>query len=176
MPIANIRQATKNMSRSKRSALAKNNGRVESAIRGELEGCTYGRIIKALGNKTFILLDAHKKEHQAHIRGKMARINVDDIVLLSIRDYETRSATDKAVYDIMAVFDKSDASYLVKQGEIPKWMLGNNDIEEAEDLFDYSADDVEDAVNDNENVGERFKIKRKEVDLLNEFDIDIDKI
>jgi translation initiation factor IF-1 len=173
MPIVNIRQATKNMSRSKRSALAKNNGRVESAIRGELEGCTYGRIIKALGNKTFVLLDAHKKEHQAHIRGKMARINVDDIVLLSVRDYETRSATDKAVYDIMAVFDKSDASYLVKQGELPKWMLGCNDVEETEDLFDYSADD--NAENDEENDGERVKIKRKEVDL-NCDDIDIDNI
>ena len=168
MPGNSVRQASKNVSRSKRAAIAKNTGRVEAAIRGSLEGCTYGRITKALGNKTFILFDASKREHQAHIRGKMARIGVDDIVLLSERDYETRFGTEKAVYDIMAVLDKKDAAYLIKQGAMPKWMLSSSvqeDAEAEEDIFEY---DRLDGI-------ELGSIKRREIDLAEE-DIDVDAI
>lgn len=167
MPGHSVRQASKNVSRSKMAAITKNNNRVEAAIRGSLEGCTYGRITKALGNKTFILYDASKREHQAHIRGKMARIGVDDIVLLSERDYETRSGTEKAVYDIMAVLEKKDVAMLIKSGELPKWMLSTTISEDSvgtgiedEDIFDYT--DI-------------LTIKRREIDL-NDEDIDIDKI
>jgi translation initiation factor IF-1 len=167
MPGNNVRQASKNVSRSKRSALAKNNNRVEAAIRGTLEDCTYGRITKTLGNKTFLLLDANKREHQGHIRGKMARIGVDDIVLLSKREYESRASTDKAIYDIVAVFERKDAAYLIKQGEMPKWMLAMSSEEgEDGDIFEYGE----------ENGGEYdITIKRREIDLDNE-DLDIDNI
>ncbi len=165
MPGNNVRQASKNVSRSKRSALAKNNNRVEAAIRGTLEDCTYGRITKTLGNKTFLLLDANKREHQGHIRGKMARIGVDDIVLLNKREYESRASTDKAIYDIVAVFERKDAAYLIKQGEMPKWMLAMSSEEgEDGDIFEYD-----------DNEGEYITIKRKEIDLDNE-DLDIDAI
>ena len=168
MPGNSVRQASKNVSRSKRAAIAKNTGRVEAAIRGSLEGCTYGRITKALGNKTFILFDATKREHQAHIRGKMARIGVDDVVLLSERDYETRAGTEKAVYDIMAVLDKKDAAYLIKQGAMPKWMLSSSVQEEAEaeeDIFEY---DLAIATAD-------ISVTRREINL-DEEDINIDNI
>ena len=168
MPGNNVRQASKNVSRSKRAALAKNSGRVEAAIRGSLEGCSYGRITKALGNKTFILLDATKREHQAHIRGKMARIGVDDVVLLAERDYETRGGTEKAVYDIMAVLEKKDAAYLIKQGQMPKWFLSASTSEdgkaEEEDIFEYDPSTITD-----------ISIKRREINLDNE-DINVDAI
>ena len=172
MPGSNVRQASKNMSRSKRAAIAKNSGRVEAAIRGTLEGCSYGRITKALGNKTFILLDGSKREHQAHIRGKMARIGVDDVVLLSERDYETRAGTEKAVYDIMAVLSKKETSYLIKQGQIPKWMLNSLNTtgaeKEEEELFEYEEQEEEDM----EDV---LSIRRHEINL-EEDNIDIDNI
>ncbi len=166
MPGHSVRQASKNVSRSKRATIAKNTGRVEAAIRGSLEGCTYGRITKALGNKTFILLDASKREHQAHIRGKMARIGIDDVVLLAERDYETRATTEKAIYDIMAVLDKKDAAYLIKQGTMPKWMLNasaSSEEKEEEDIFEYDT-----LVTD-------ISVKRREINLDDE-DIDIDTI
>lgn len=167
MPGNSVRQASKNVSRSKRAAIAKNTGRVEAAIRGTLESCTYGRITKALGNKTFILLDATKREHQAHIRGKMARIGVDDVVLLNERDYETRFGTEKAIYDIVAVFEKKDAAYLIKQGAMPKWMLSASISEdskaEEEDIFEYDL------------AGADISVKRREIDL-DEEDIDINNI
>ncbi len=168
MPGHSVRQASKNMSKSKQRVITKNNNRVEAAICGSLEGCTYGRIIKNYGNK-FLILNASKREHQAHMRGKMARIGVDDIVLLSERDYETRSGTEKAVYDIMAVLEKKDVAMLIKSGELPKWMLSTTISEdttgagagvEDEDIFDYT--DI-------------LTIKRREIDL-NDEDIDIDKI
>ena len=179
MPGPNVRQASKNMSRSKRAAIAKNSNRVEAAIRGSLEGCSYGRITKALGNKTFILLDGSKREHQAHIRGKMARIGIDDVVLLSERDYETRSGTEKAVYDIMAVLSKHETAYLIKQGQIPKWMLNSLNItgqeKEEEELFEYEENDEEDG-DEIEAVGKKSIVIRRHEINLEEDDIDIDKI
>ncbi len=80
----------------------------------------------------------------------MVRVNVDDVVLLNIRDYETRSDTSDAVYDIMAIFPPKDVQRLTKAKTIPKWFLQGSDMieqdeeDELYDLFDYDqADGVE---------------------------------
>jgi translation initiation factor IF-1 len=141
MPGVTARSAAKNMSRGKRASLAKNTRRCDQAVTNGLDYCTYGKVVKALGNKMFTIVNTDKEEHLSHIRGKMARIAVDDIVLLNIRDYETRTKFGGEVYDIMAVFAPKDIHKLRKQGEIPSWMtakggeLGEED--ELRDLFDY---------------------------------------
>lgn len=148
MPGVTARSAAKNMSKTARAKEAKNARRVEAACNDELEGCTYGRITKTLGNKMFNVLDVTKCEHLGHIRGKMARIGVNDIVLLNIRDYETRVGSTDAVYDIMAVFQsKKDIHRLIKAKLIPSWLAsakGDNVEGEDEDfLFDYEESDEE---------------------------------
>ena len=141
MPGQTVRSAAKNVSKSGRAKLAKNTRRVEAAVNDELVGCTYGRVTKTLGNKMFNVIDVDKKEHLAHIRGRMARINVNDVVLLNERDYESRAGTAEAVYDIMAVFDKKDIHRLVKTKKIPSWLASTKsdggDGDELHDLFDY---------------------------------------
>lgn len=132
--------------RSQRSTARKNARRIEAMLNEELTLCTYGKVTKALGNKMFRILSVKKKEHLARIRGKMTRVNVDDIVLLNIRDYETRFTTDDAVYDIMAVFTPKDVQKLTKNKLIPKWFVNTSDMIEKEeddelyDLFDYDQD------------------------------------
>jgi translation initiation factor IF-1 len=164
MPGVSVHSAQKNMSKSKRASQRKNTNRVEAAIRGDIEDCTYGRIHKALGNKMFIVINSSKKERLAHIRGKMARIGVDDVVLLNVREYETRSGTDSEVYDIMAVFDKKSASKLVKDRVIPSWLTLSSAAEEGEeDIFDHSEDADEDL-----DADPSKPTKRKEIDLDNE--------
>lgn len=147
MPGVTARSASKNMSRSKRAAVAKNVRRVDAAM-CEVEEyalhATYGKVTKALGNKMFSILSTNGTEHLAHIRGKMVRVAVDDIVLLNIRDYESRSSTSTAVYDIIALFSSKDVSKLIRSEVIPKWMgrsiHASDDEDNAYDLFDFEDD------------------------------------
>jgi translation initiation factor IF-1 len=137
-------RASTHMSKSRQTAMARNDRRVESALGETLTDCTYGRIVKALGNKMFLLLTPDKKEHLGHIRGKMARVAVDDVVLLNVRSYESRAASSKSVFDIMALFSPKDISKLLKAGMIPKWMTVKGGDEKVEDdLFDIGGDDEE---------------------------------
>jgi translation initiation factor IF-1 len=124
--------------------MARNERRVESALGETLTDFTYGRIVKALGNKMFLLLTPDKREHLGHIRGKMSRVVIDDLVLLNVRSYESRVASSKSVFDIMALFSSKDISKLLKAGMIPKWMTLKGSDEAAEDdLFDLGGDDEE---------------------------------
>lgn len=137
-------RASTHMSKSRQTALARNERRVESALGETLTDCTYGRIVKALGNKMFLLLTPDKKEHMGHIRGKMARIAVDDVVLLNVRSYESRAASSKSVCDIMALFSPKDISKLLKADMIPKWMTLKGGDETVEDeLFEIGEGDDE---------------------------------
>lgn len=146
MPGVTARSAAKNMSKGKRASAAKNARRVDAAVNDELTDCTYGKITKTLGNKTFRFIGCDKKECFARIRGKMTRININDVVLLNIRDYETRAGSNEAVYDIMAVFSSRDISKLIKSGTIPEWMsageASNND--DLGVIFDYGEDSEDD--------------------------------
>lgn len=137
-------RASTHMSKSRQTAMARNERRVESALGETLTDCTYGRIVKALGNKMFLLLTPDRKEHLGHIRGKMARVAIDDVVLLNVRSYESRVASSKSVFDIMALFSPKDISKLLKAGLIPKWMtLKGSDEEAGDDLFDIGGGDDE---------------------------------
>lgn len=171
MPGVSVHSSQKNMSRSKRASARKNTTRIEAAVRGDIEDCTYGRIHKALGNKMFIVINSSKQERLAHIRGKMARIGADDVVLLNVREYETRAGTDKEVYDIMAVFDKKSASKLVKERIIPAWLtLSSTAEEDEEDIFDHSEDSNE---LDDADVEGITPVKRTTIDLdTDELNID----
>jgi hypothetical protein len=116
----------------------------------------------------FRVLSTKKTEHLARIRGKMMRVNVDDVVLLNIRDYETRSETDDAVYDIMAIFPPKDVQKLTKTKIIPKWFLQGSDMiekdeeDELYDLFDY--DQAEDGLD--EEVEAELGVKPKKTGAL----------
>lgn len=140
MPGVTARSATKNMSKNKRAAADKNTRRVEAAVNGDIGFCTYGKITKALGNKMFMVTDTKCGEHLSHIRGKIPRVTIDDVVLLNIRDYESRSGSCGAVYDIMAVLEGKDVSKLVRTESIPHWMASKGaqgDSDELRELFDY---------------------------------------
>ena len=159
MPGQTIRSVTKTQSKSTRAKAAKNTRRVEAACNDELIGCTYGRIIKTLGNKMFNVCDIDKREHLGHIRGKMTRVNVN--VLLNIREYESRAATAAAVYDIMAVFSsKKDIKRLIKANLIPGW-LSKPDGKDGEDLFDY---DEESESEDEDDHSKKDKKSRRKTE------------
>jgi translation initiation factor IF-1 len=179
MPGVTARSAAKNQSKSARAKDAKNARRVEAAIADNLIGCTYGRITRTLGNKMFRILDTKRDEHLGHIRGKMARINLNDIVLLNIRDYESRAQSEDAVYDIMAVFkERKDLNRLIKTGIIPAWLIASAEGEDDDNIFDYSGDSDEDAATDDENGGKVKKSQKRKAAVESDVDseVDVDRI
>ena len=180
MPGVTARSAAKNMSKSARAKDAKNVRRVEAAIADDLTGCTYGRITRALGNKMFRVFSVDKREHLGHIRGKMARISVNDVVLLNIRDYESRGQSEDAVYDIMAVFSsKKDIHRLIKSDIIPAWLASATADEDDDDIFDYSGDseeDDEDGQDKKDKKSHRNAARGMDVDSDAASDVDIDRI
>lgn len=138
MPGLTARSALKKATRKTRGYAAKNSGRVSAALTDDNESYAYGKITKCLGNKTFKLINTDKTEHLGHIRGKLPTIAIGDIVLLNIREYETRSGTDNQVYDITAKFSNKDIAKLLSSKSIPPWMASKSDNDEYDDLFDYS--------------------------------------
>jgi translation initiation factor IF-1 len=182
MPGVTARSATKNMSRSKRAAANKNARRVEKAVNQELDFCTFGKITKALGNKMFLAVKPDRAEHLCHIRGKMARIEAGDIVLLNERDYESRAYSTDAVFDIMAVFAGKDINRLIRSQQIPSWMASresDGDCDELRDLFDYE-EESEDEDEDDGNTAKKDKKKHskasKNAVVTEDSDVDIDAI
>jgi translation initiation factor IF-1 len=183
MPGVTARSAAKNTSKSGRAKAAKNTRRVEAALNDQIDGCTYGKITKALGNKMFMVLNTKKIEHLAHIRGKMARVAVDDVVLLNIRDYESRIGTNSEVYDIVALFSPKDIQRLIKAKTIPPWMSSKSSDDEDDglnDIFDYDEDSDSDS---DEETGPSKKDKKNHrkagknaIDVASDSDIDIDRI
>ena len=153
---------TNTVTRGQRSSARKNARRIEAVFHEDITLCTYGKVTKALGNKMFRILSVKKTEHLARIRGKMTRVHVDDVVLLNIRDYETRCYTEDAVYDIMAVFAPKDVQKLTKNKTVPKWFTNQSDLIEREeedelyDLFDYEQDDME-VEEEEEEIGKKVK-------------------
>jgi initiation factor 1A len=180
MPGVTARSATKNMSRTKRGALAKNTRRVDAAmceVAEYLENTTYAKITKALGNKMFTVLCIDGTEHLAHIRGKMVRVSVDDTVLLNTRDYESRSSTKDAVYDIIALFTAKDVHKLIKHNIIPKWMsrsiYASDGEEDGYDLFDHEAEHDEE---DDDGIVAKKDKKNHRDTKDDDAEVDIDKI
>ena len=75
----------------------------------------YGRVVRALGNGMFHVLDALNRTLVAHVRGKMRGkskrsnlIKVDDIVLIGLRQWESIPKN----CDILYIYDPSQSSIL----------------------------------------------------------------
>jgi translation initiation factor IF-1 len=181
MPGVSARSAAKNTSKSGRAKAAKNTRRVDAALNDEIDHCTYGKITKALGNKMFMVINTKKSEHLAHIRGKMARISIDDVVLLNIRDYESRVGSTNEVYDIVAVFSPKDISRLIKSSTIPPWMntKGATEEDDLNELFDYDTESESESENEEHNKKDKKnhrKTAKNTIDQASDSDIDVDHI
>lgn len=103
---------------------------VKAAIEGELEGCTFGKVIKMLGGANVQIVDMEKKEAIGVIRGLLRRRGVTPIVsgdVVIISDRGMGASRDKKTYDIVGIAKGPAASALNKDGQIPDWMLGAAD-------------------------------------------------
>ena len=110
----------------------------------------YAKITKSLGNCRCETIDPNKNIRIGIIRGSMRKkiwIKQDDIVLLSLRDFQKNKA------DIILKYSKSEVRFLQFQKEIPHDFGSSNIINSENDtdtiLFD---DDIEFDLDDIENI------------------------
>ncbi|KCV73076.1 translation initiation factor 1A [Fonticula alba] len=121
----------------------------ELILRDEMQ--EYAQVTKMLGNgriEAFCFSDDGGKTRQCHIRGKMRKkvwINVGDIVLISLRDFQD----DKA--DVILKYSVEEARKLKQNKEIPDAIrineanVGADEPDTDEDVdFDIDSDDIDD--------------------------------
>ena len=107
------------------------------------DGQIYAKVTKMLGNNRCATKDVDGVERLAIIRGNMRRrqwVNVRDLVLLALRDFQD----DKA--DIVHRYPDEEVRRLVRYGEITKEFANDLDPEVADDQNDivFGEDDVDD--------------------------------
>lgn len=156
MPGMTAKSAKKGISHVAQVRMDANKKIVKAAIEGELEGCTFGKVIKMLGGANVQIVDLEKKEAIGVIRGLLRRKGVTPIVsgdVVIISDRGMGYTKGKKTYDIVGIAKGAAASALNKDGQIPDWMLGAADSvagskavggagakEEDEIEFDYEED------------------------------------
>ena len=121
---------------------------VADVLHDNVDEITFGRVSKHLGDRKILVMYKDKKEHIATIRGLLSKrgitpIMVNDIVILSAREFDTRAGSDNEVFDVVGVLDKKAASQLVKEGRIPKWYMsvdGSAGDDDAGDVFEFDYD------------------------------------
>lgn len=144
-------------------AASKNNGQSARLIPFKEELQDYGIVKSLLGNgrvKVFCLTD--NVERLGTIRGSMYKkvwINKDDVVLISLREYQD----DKC--DIIFKYNQDEVKTLKKQNEIPKELENASRIKDTDDLIEFDNGTESDKVDENNTT-----------DIDTDIDIDIDDI
>lgn len=150
----------------------------ELVQKSEEDGTEYAQVLRMLGNGR---LEAHcfdGEKRLCHIRGKMQKkvwINVGDIVLVSIREFEQTKA------DVVLKYSPDEARVLKQRGELPESTRVNEGMEGDEghdDQIEFVAevegeDDDEDESEDDLMSGGR---NRNRGGGGNDDDLDIDNI
>jgi len=88
---------------------------VKKEVAFRTEGHEYARVLAVLGNGRLACECSDGKTRLAHIRGKMRKkvwINMGDIILVSLRDFQN----DKC--DVVLKYSPEDATFLRKSGQL----------------------------------------------------------
>lgn len=101
-------------------------------------GQEYAQVIKMLGNGRLEAFCFDGKMRKCHIRGKMQKkvwINKDDIILISLRNFQD----DKA--DVIHKFNPDEIQELKRKNQLPsKSSLNNEEAEDDEEECVFSFD------------------------------------
>ena len=151
----------------------KNQNIVSKNLRLKEEGQEYAQIKKCKGNCRFDVLCFDGKERMAIMCGAMRKrkfVNVNDIVLVSLRDWQD------SVCDIIDNYDENLARKLKEKGLVPKSInldVDNQYSDDDEDnmTFVFSTD-----IPDSESDEEIEESSSEESEESNDGKIDIDDI
>lgn len=138
----------------KKGGKKKKRGPRQSGEKRELvlkdEGQEYAQVTKMLGNGRLTANCFDGKERMCHIRGKMIKriwINLNDVILISLRDFQD----DKA--DVIMKYSEDEARALKANGHLPNVTKINESVEEEElndqiDEIQFEGEWCEDTIDD----------------------------
>jgi translation initiation factor 1A len=104
----------KNTKSKKNSAKREVQGKRDLLLSEDVEGTAYGQVIRAQGDRNFMVKFLDGKERLCHLRKSQKRnfVNVEAIVLVGIRDYQDEKG------DIVYVYNHEEATKLRNMSEI----------------------------------------------------------
>ena len=139
----------------------------------EADGQMVGRVLKGLGDRNMLLYCNDGKERIAHIRGglrkKVARIEIGDVVLFSVRSLEEGSAM-KDRGDILAKYEREVHGQLKKlPGINPSLFVniergGSGAVQADEDGFEFDYGSGEEEEGEGGEGDGAAREKRKEAE------------
>jgi len=124
--------------------LKKNSEREKRELEFKEDGQEYAQVTKMLGNGRVSATCFDNKTRLAHIRGKMRKkvwINVGDIVLVGLRDFQDEKC------DVILKYTPEEARQLKAYGELPESAMINEtkmmaaDDDDASDMENIDFDD-----------------------------------
>ena len=127
----------KNAKKIKRSSVDDQSNRI---LEFKEDSQVYGKVLKLLGDSRFTVLCDDTKERLCIARGKMKKrvwINLNDIVLVSLRDFEP----DKG--DIIHKYNDVESKRLDKLGELNNINSKRNNDDFQEDMDDNDDDGID---------------------------------
>ena len=140
----------KNIRGGKKSKKKKNNFNEKRETRVKVDGQEYAQIKKCCGNCRFDVLCFDGKERKATLCGSMRKrsfVNVNQLVLVSLRDFED------AKCDIIDSYDDNQFRKLKADGHVPDSISIEDEFEEETDMMPFDiTDEVGDDVDDDENI------------------------
>jgi translation initiation factor IF-1 len=134
-------------SSSKNYRVEANKRTVSLALSGNLTNTIYAKVLAKMGDARMrIYYEEDKRNYEGigKIRGLLRKrgqvpIQVNDVVIVSPREFESSGINSKKNFDIIAVLSSKEANELKKRKEIPDYYLNDfnsNNLENIE--FDYS--------------------------------------
>lgn len=105
-------------------------------LSSNVEGTTYGQVIRVLGDCNFTVMCFDGKQRLCHVRKSIKkqknRVENDSIVLVGLRDYQDEKG------DIVYIYTKEQVSVLKRMHEIPTNTVSRSDAIDEEEEDDES--------------------------------------
>ena len=102
----------------------------------DLDGQVYGIVEKALGSRYFDVKCLDNKMRRCRIRKKRIKIKLNDVVIVSLRDFDDKNG------DIIYKYDLDETRILQKEGILPSssfTFVNNNMDDDIEVGFDFES-------------------------------------
>ena len=116
------------------------------------ENQEYAQVTKLLGDCRLLVDCFDGKSRLCHIRGNMRKkifINMGDIIIISLRDFEKETDGSISKCDAIYLYNREEVKKLIKLGEIPENTAVNN----------------EDADQNIEDIGIEFESEEEKMDI-----------
>lgn len=113
------------------------------------DGQEYAQVLKMLGNGRVEAMCFDGAKRLCHIRGKLRKkvwINVGDIILLGLRDYQDNKA------DVILRYNPDEARSLKAYGELPENVKVHDNVSRPEDEEEVVFDENEEGDDDEADV------------------------